>query len=56
MSERSSGGDLRDGVVEVTLTINGRACRLAVEPRMTLLDALREESGADRHEEGLRSG
>ena len=59
MSESSSGGDLRDGVVEVTLTINGRACKLAVEPRMTLLDALREElvltgtkKGCDRGECG----
>jgi xanthine dehydrogenase YagT iron-sulfur-binding subunit len=59
MSESSSGGDLRDDVVEVTLTINGRACKLAVEPRMTLLDALREElvltgtkKGCDRGECG----
>jgi len=59
MSEGSSGGDLRDGVVEVTLTINSRACKLAVEPRMTLLDALREElvltgtkKGCDRGECG----
>ena len=56
MSERNNGGDLRDGVVEVTLTINGRACKLAVEPRMTLLDALREELLLTGHEEGLRSG
>jgi xanthine dehydrogenase YagT iron-sulfur-binding subunit len=59
MSESSSGGDLRGGVVEVTLTINGRACKLAAEPRMTLLDALREEllltgtkKGCDRGECG----
>jgi xanthine dehydrogenase YagT iron-sulfur-binding subunit len=59
MSGTSSGGDLRDGVVQVTLTINGRACNLAVEPRMTLLDALREEllltgtkKGCDRGECG----
>src|ERR1700752_3390258 len=59
MSEWSKGGDLRDGVVEVTLTVNGRACKLAVEPRMTLLDALREElvltgakKGCDRGECG----
>jgi xanthine dehydrogenase YagT iron-sulfur-binding subunit len=45
--------------VEVTLTVNGRACKLAVEPRMTLLDALREElvltgtkKGCDRGECG----
>jgi xanthine dehydrogenase YagT iron-sulfur-binding subunit len=59
MSGSSSRGDLRDGVVAVTLTINGRACKLAVEPRMTLLDALREElvltgtkKGCDRGECG----
>jgi xanthine dehydrogenase YagT iron-sulfur-binding subunit len=59
MSERTSGGDLRDGVVEATLTINGLARTLAVEPRMTLLDALREElaltgtkKGCDRGECG----
>ena len=59
MSESSSGGDLRDGVVEVTLIVNGRTCKLAVEPRMTLLDALREElaltgtkKGCDRGECG----
>ena len=59
MSESCSGGDLRDDVVEVTLTINGRACKLAVETRMTLLDALREElvmtgtkKGCDRGECG----
>ena len=52
-------GDLRDGVVAVTLTINGRACKLTVEPRMTLLDALREKlaltgtkKGCDRGECG----
>ena len=59
MSERSSSGDLRAGFMEVTLTINGLARTLAVEPRMTLLDALREElaltgtkKGCDRGECG----
>jgi xanthine dehydrogenase YagT iron-sulfur-binding subunit len=59
MSESNSGEDLRDGVVAVTLIINGRASKLAVEPRMTLLDALREElvltgtkKGCDRGECG----
>src|ERR1700752_3100842 len=59
MSEWSKGGELRDGVVEVTLTVNDRAYKLAVEPRMTLLDALREElmltgtkKGCDRGECG----
>ena len=55
----SGGGNLREDVVEVTLTVNGRACKLSVEPRMTLLDALREElaltgtkKGCDRGECG----
>jgi xanthine dehydrogenase YagT iron-sulfur-binding subunit len=59
MSERSSEDLRRDGVLEVTLTINGRACKLAIEPRRTLLDALREElaltgtkKGCDRGECG----
>jgi len=43
MSERRSGGDPRDDVVKMTLTSNVGACKLPVEPRMTLLDALREE-------------
>jgi carbon-monoxide dehydrogenase small subunit len=33
------------GPVEVTLTVNGRAYPLRLEPRRTLLDALREECG-----------
>ena len=33
------------GVVDVALTVNGRARRLAVEPRHTLLDALRDDLG-----------
>ena len=59
MSDRRSGEDLREGAVEVTLIVNGRTCKLAVEPRMTLLDALREElaltgtkKGCDRGECG----
>jgi len=59
MSDRSTSRDLRAGVMEVTLTINGLARTLAVEPRMTLLDALREElaltgtkKGCDRGECG----
>ena len=29
-------------------------CRCAVDPRTSLLDALREQAGLDRHQEGLR--
>ena len=59
MSDRRSDEDLREGAVEVTLIVNGRTCKLAVEPRMTLLDALREglaltgtKKGCDRGECG----
>jgi xanthine dehydrogenase YagT iron-sulfur-binding subunit len=58
MREGSTGG-LHDEVVAVKLIINGRACTLAVEPRTTLLDALRDEfaltgtkKGCDRGECG----
>jgi xanthine dehydrogenase YagT iron-sulfur-binding subunit len=36
-------GKPRIELVSVNLTVNGRACPITVEPRMTLLDALREE-------------
>jgi xanthine dehydrogenase YagT iron-sulfur-binding subunit len=42
MTERNRG-ERQDEVVSVTLVVNGSVCTLAVEPRMTLLDALREE-------------
>jgi hypothetical protein len=29
--------------ISVSVTVNGRVCTIMVEPRMTLLDALREE-------------
>jgi xanthine dehydrogenase YagT iron-sulfur-binding subunit len=58
MSE-GSGSGRREDVAAVKLTINGRACTLAVEPRTTLLDVLREElaltgtkKGCDRGECG----
>jgi xanthine dehydrogenase YagT iron-sulfur-binding subunit len=58
MSEERSGR-LRDGVVAVSLTVNSRAHRIVVEPRTTLLDALREQlaltgakKGCDRGECG----
>jgi xanthine dehydrogenase YagT iron-sulfur-binding subunit len=34
---------LRGKLMPVELTVNGRICKLAVEPRRTLLDVLREE-------------
>lgn len=52
-------GEFRDAVIAVTLTVNGHVYRLAVEPRTTLLDALREQlaltgtkKGCDRGECG----
>ncbi len=58
MREGSTGG-LRDEVVAMKLIVNGRACTLAVEPRTTLLDMLRDElaltgtkKGCDRGECG----
>ena len=41
----------------VNLTVNGRVRTITLEPRMTLLDALREKVAptADRHIEGMRS-
>ena len=39
------------GAVPITLQINGKPCKLTVEPRVTLLDALREQldlTGAKR--------
>jgi len=44
MSE-ADGAGLGDDLVPLNLTVNGRACTLAVEPRLTLLDALRDELG-----------
>lgn len=44
---REDGSDIgrAPARVPVTLNVNGRACTIAVEPRTTLLDALREELG-----------
>jgi xanthine dehydrogenase YagT iron-sulfur-binding subunit len=52
-------GEARIQRIPVNLTINGQICRVLVEPRMTLLEALREElaltgtkKGCDRGECG----
>ena len=42
--------------LDFTLRINGIEHRLTLDPRTTLLDALREHLGPDRHQEGLRPG
>jgi xanthine dehydrogenase YagT iron-sulfur-binding subunit len=44
MSE-TRGAALGDKVVPIELAVNGQVRKLAVEPRTTLLDALREEFG-----------
>ena len=36
-------GELPIELVSLNLTVNGRVCPIRVEPRMTLLDVLREE-------------
>jgi carbon-monoxide dehydrogenase small subunit len=40
----------------VTFTLNGQACRLEVEPRRTLVDAIREECGATGTHIGCEHG
>jgi carbon-monoxide dehydrogenase small subunit len=42
--------------IEVTLTVNGRAYPLRLEPRRTLLDALREECGLTGTHMGCEHG
>jgi aerobic carbon-monoxide dehydrogenase small subunit len=43
------------GPVEITLTVNGRDYRLRVEPRRTLLDAIRDDCGLTGNAYGLRA-
>jgi hypothetical protein len=49
-------GKPRIELVPVNLTVNGQARTITVEPRMTLLDALREELALTGTKEELRSG
>ncbi len=42
--------------IPVNLTVNGQVCRLMVEPRMTLLDAVREELGLTGIKKGCDRG
>jgi xanthine dehydrogenase YagT iron-sulfur-binding subunit len=53
-SETDSSTD--DGLIPVTLRINGRDHRLAVEPRWTLLDAMRQHLGITGPKEGCGRG
>ena len=41
--------------IDVSFEVNGRRVDLSIDPRVTLLDALRERLRPDRHEKGLRS-
>ncbi|MEE6262474.1 (2Fe-2S)-binding protein [Plantactinospora sonchi] len=45
-----------DQVVDVRLTVNGRAERLRLDPRVTLLDALRERLGLTGSKKGCDRG
>jgi len=42
--------------LHVSMTVNGRGCAITVEPRMTLLDALREELGLTGTKKGCDRG
>src|SRR5260221_12035754 len=42
--------------VDVTLTVNGRSYKLRVEPRRTLLDAIRDECGLTGTHMGCEHG
>ena len=42
--------------VPVTLNVNGSSYSLEIEPRRTLLDALRFDLTSDRKQESLRHG
>ena len=44
------------GPVEIALTVNGRRYRLRVEPRRTLLDAIRDDCGLTGTHMGCEHG
>jgi xanthine dehydrogenase YagT iron-sulfur-binding subunit len=44
------------GTLDVTLTVNGRDYHLTLDPRMTLLDALREQLGLTGSKKGCDHG
>ena len=51
-----SAGGVGPGPVDVTLDVNGRAQRLNIEPRVTLLDALRERLALTGTKKGCDQG
>jgi len=52
----SAGTDKIDDVVTVDLTVNGQKHHLSLDPRMTLLDALRERIGLTGSKKGCDHG
>ncbi len=48
--------ELRSGRVEVAFTVNGRPVELAVDPRATLLDTLRDTLGLTGTKKGCDHG
>jgi xanthine dehydrogenase YagT iron-sulfur-binding subunit len=52
----AASGDLPSGSVTITLAVNNGALRLTVEPRTSLLDALREQAGLTGTKKGCDRG
>jgi xanthine dehydrogenase YagT iron-sulfur-binding subunit len=51
-----SQGPVPTGLVDVTLMVNGAALHLHIEPRVSLLDALREQAGLTGTKKGCDRG
>ncbi|HHY50405.1 MAG TPA: 2Fe-2S iron-sulfur cluster binding domain-containing protein [Alphaproteobacteria bacterium] len=57
MADQTPGvGDAAPAAAEVTLRVNGKAHRLALDPRVTLLDALREHLALTGTKKGCDQG
>jgi xanthine dehydrogenase YagT iron-sulfur-binding subunit len=56
VSAEAAPPEFSDGVVPVTLDVNGVERTLALEPRVTLLDALREHLGLTGTKKGCNHG
>lgn len=54
--EGAVGAPADAGMVDVTLRVNGHAHRLSIEPRVSLLDALREQIGLTGTKKGCDRG
>src|SRR5438270_13562552 len=55
-SEQDQPGVRASDSLPVTLLVNGSQCRLHLEPRVTLLDALREYAGLTGSKKGCDHG